>query len=104
MRGNPLAECLGFEWEEWNSGQIWERHRVTPEEAEDIFFRDPCLVRGDRLHSVKEARYGALGQTARGRRLFVAFTVRKKLIRVISARDMNGREDEEYRRYEEKDS
>jgi uncharacterized protein len=104
MKSSPLAECLGFEWDEWNSGKIWERHQVTPEEAEEIFFHDPCVVRGDRPHSVKEARYGALGQTGRGRRLFVAFTVRKKLIRVISARDMNRKEDEEYRRYEEKDS
>jgi uncharacterized DUF497 family protein len=42
-----------------------------------------------------------LGCTSRGRLLFVAYTVRRKLIRVISARDMNRREVEEYRRHEE---
>ena len=34
--------------------------------------------------------------SARGRLLFVAFTVRRNLIRVISVRDMNRREKETY--------
>jgi len=104
MIENPLAECVGFDWDEWNSGKIWERHGVTPEEAEDVFFHDPFVLRADRLHSVKEKRYGVLGQTSRGRKLFIAFTVRRKHIRVISARDMNRKENEEYGRHEEEDS
>ena len=66
-----------------------------------MFFHDPLVVRGDIKHSSSEKRYQALGHTARGRRLFVAYTVRRKLIRVVSARDMNRREAEEYRRHEE---
>jgi len=104
MSRNPLEDCLGFLWDEWNSGKIWERHGVTPEEAEDIFFNDPFVLRGDRAHSSQEHRFGALGQTAKGRRLLVVFTIRTKHIRVISARDMNRRESEEYRRHEKKDS
>ena len=98
---DPLGECVGFDWDESNTAKNWERHRVTPEEAEDVFFHDPFVVRGDLGHSTKEKRYRALGQTSRGRLLFVAFTVRRKLIRVISVRDMNRREVEEYRRHEE---
>ena len=100
---DPLAECTGFHWDEENSFKNWDRHRVTPEEAEDLFFHDPLVIRSDIGHSKLERRYRALGQTARGRLLFVAFTVRRKLIRVISVRDMNKRETEEYRRHE-KDS
>jgi uncharacterized DUF497 family protein len=97
---DPLLECIGFDWDEANSAKNWERHRVTPEEAEDLFFHEPLVVRGDTVHSKGERRYQALGQTAAGRLLFVAFTVRRKLIRVISARDMNQREAEEYQRHE----
>jgi uncharacterized DUF497 family protein len=49
---------------------------------------------------MKEKRFRILGETLTGRRLFVAFTVRRKLIRVISARDMNRKENEAYARYE----
>jgi uncharacterized DUF497 family protein len=103
-QNDPLAACIGFNWDEANAGKNWERHRVTPEEAEDVFFHDPFIVRSDPAHSKREKRYWALGKTAQGRRLFVAFTVRRKLIRVISARDMSRREDEEYHRHEKRDS
>ncbi len=43
-------------------------------------------------HSKQEKRYYALGQTGGGRYLFVAFTIRGSLLRVISVRDMNRRE------------
>jgi len=101
---DPLASCTGFDWDEANAAKNWERHRVAPEEAEDIFFHDPFVLRSDVGHSTRERRYWALGQTAQGRRLFVAFTIRRKLIRVISVRDMSRRENEEYQRHEERDS
>ena len=98
---DPLGECIGFDWDESNTVKNWQRHKVTPEEAEDVFFHEPLIVRGDVGHSVKEKRYRAIGHTSRGRLLFVALTIRHKLIRVISVRDMNRREVEEYRRHEE---
>jgi uncharacterized DUF497 family protein len=64
-------------------------HQVTTEEAEDVFFNEPLVVRGDVRHSKPEKRYYALGQTSGGRYLFVAFTIRHSLIRVVSVRDMN---------------
>jgi len=91
---------VGFDWDESNAAKNWERHRVTPEEAEDVFFHEPLVVRSDAKHSSNERRYRAIGKTSRGRLLFVAFTVRRKLIRVVSARDMNRREIEEYKRHE----
>jgi hypothetical protein len=99
--GDPLGECAGFDWDESNVAKNWERHRVTPEEAEDVFFQELLVVRSDIGHSSSEKRYLAIGRTSRGRLLFVAYTIRRKLIRVISVRDMNRREAEEYRRYEE---
>ena len=69
-----------------------------------MFFHEPLVVRGDIRHSKREKRYYALGRTYRGRSLFVAFTIRRKLIRVISVRDMNRREQECYDRQEETNS
>lgn len=101
---NALDRCTGFDWDDWNISKNWERHRATPEEAEDIFFHAPLLLRDDRKHSHKEQRFQAMEETTAGRRLLVAFTVRKNLIRVISARDLNRKESEEYRRYEKENS
>jgi uncharacterized DUF497 family protein len=96
-----LDDCIGFDWNDDNVDKNWERRRVTPEEAEDIFFNEPLIVARDVGHSGREKRHYALGRTATGRTLFIAFTLRATLIRVISVRDMNRREEEEYRRHEE---
>lgn len=105
MAGRDLLEnCTGFEWDEHNEDKNWELHRVSPEEAEDVFFHEPLVIRSDARHSKREARYYALGQTITGRKLFVSFTVRGQLIRVISVRDMNRNEKEIYGRQEESNS
>lgn len=98
---DPLHSCVGFDWAEANTQKNWDRHRVSPEDAEDVFFHQPLIVRSDVHHSKLEKRYYALGQTGVGRRLFVAFTIRRKRIRVISVRDMNRNEEEAYKRHEE---
>lgn len=91
-RLDPLENCSGFDWDESNAHKNWEKHQVTPEEAEDVFFHEPLVVRRDLSHSRAEKRYYALGQTSVGRRLFAVFTIRRRLIRVISVRDMNQNE------------
>ena len=100
-RVDPLENSTGFDWDEANTVKIRERHRLTPADAEDIFFHQPFVVRSDVRHSKTEKRYYALGQTGAGRRLFVVFSIRRRLIRVISARDTNRNETETYERYEE---
>ena len=104
MAADPLEHCTGFDWDDGNAHKNWETHHVSAEEAEDIFFREPLFVRGDVSHSKTEKRYYALGQTTAGRLLFVVFTVRRRLIRVISARDMNRNETRTWKRYEEENS
>jgi uncharacterized protein len=96
-RSDRLFGCTGFEWDEHNASKNWQAHRVSARECEELFFRLPLVVRDDPSHSAHEPRYYALGQTSAGRRLFVAFTVRGDLIRVISARDMSRKEREVYR-------
>jgi uncharacterized DUF497 family protein len=87
-----LSECEGFDWDDGNIGKNWASHRVTDWECEEIFFNRPLIVSSDVKHSRGEDRYFALGETDRGRTLFASFTIRNRLIRPISVRDMNGRE------------
>jgi uncharacterized DUF497 family protein len=100
-RKDPLDGCTGFEGDEGNAHKNWGRHQVTPEEAEDVFFNEPLAVRSDVCHSMQEKRYYALGQTGAGRYLFVAFTIRGSLLRVISVRDMSRKERDAYAKREE---
>ncbi len=65
-------------------------------ECEQVFFNRPLVAVADEEHSEEEPRFYVLGQTDAGRRLFVVLTMRRGLIRVISARDMNRRERAEY--------
>ena len=55
------------------------------------------LLGSDQEHSGREERFYALGQTDAGRLLFLVFTVRGSLIRLISARDMSRKERRIYR-------
>jgi hypothetical protein len=57
-----------------------------------LYIIRPILVTVDEQHSTEERRYAALGQTNAGRRLSIVFTIRRTLVRVISARDMSRRE------------
>jgi uncharacterized DUF497 family protein len=91
-----LATCTGFEWNEGNLTKNWETHDVSEGECEQVFFRQPLIVRRDKKHSKRERRYYALGRTDAERLLFVVFTVRKNRIRIISARDMTRAEKTRY--------
>jgi hypothetical protein len=94
-----IFDCTGFQWDRGNIDKNLVKHRVTSFECEQVFFNEPLLVVEDLNHSQRERRYYALGRTDTRRLLFVAFTVRNKLIRIISARDMSLRE---RKKYEEK--
>ena len=100
MDSRQLSTCIGFEWDEGNAEKNWVKHRVARSECEQVFFNLPLVVADDLKHSQDEPRCYALGRTDGGRRLFMVFTIRDLLIRVISARDMNR---PERRIYDEKE-
>ena len=104
MKRDPLAECTGFDWDEGNLEKNWETHGVAFWECEEVFLNRPNLVRGDPQRSRAEARYYALGRSDSGRLLFVAFTIRRKLIRPISFREMTAKERRNYEVYAKEDS
>jgi uncharacterized DUF497 family protein len=98
----PL-NCVGFDWDKENLGKNWEKHQVGFWECEEVFFNQPLLLADDPSHSKIEQRFYVLGKTDGERPLFLVFTVRRRLIRVISARDMSRKERSEYRNAEKKD-
>lgn len=81
----------GFEWDAANWRKSELEHGVAASEAEEVLLADP-LCQVDTKHSGSEQRYVALGSTGDGRRLFVAFVIRRNRVRVISARPMSRKE------------
>ena len=92
---NPGA----FQWDKGNKGKNYQKHKVTDQECEEVFFDQNKKIFKDVFHSNDEERYILLGQTKENRILFIVFTMRSDKIRIISARDLNKKEE---RLYEEK--
>ena len=99
-----LENCDGFDWDEGNSDKNWHLHRVTDRECEEVFANVPIVLVRDESHSGSETRYAARGTSDSDRRLNVIFTMRNRLIRVISARDMTRREKRIYEEKAKRDS
>ena len=91
-----LKQCVGFQWDAGNSEKSWIKHGVSRAESEEAFDNLPLLLSEDETHSGEEERFHAMGQTDRGRRLFITFTFRDDLVRVISARPMDEYERNDY--------
>ena len=82
-----------FEFQ-WDSGNIDKnkKHGVEDKDAEEVFFDKKRFIFKDKLHSQKEERFRIIGKTKHGKLLFVAFTIRGRKIRIISARNINKKE------------
>lgn len=87
-----VGQCHGFQWDSANTEKNWINHQVSCIETEEVFFNEPILLQEDEKHSQQEMRYFVLGKTNTNRKLMIVFTIRKNLIRVISARDMSKKE------------
>ncbi len=87
-----FEKLAGFEWDQGNIDKNRIKHNVENWECEQIFFNDPLIILDDPKHSIAEKRFAAFGRTNTGRFLVIIFTIRGKLIRVISAREMKRKE------------
>jgi uncharacterized DUF497 family protein len=73
-----------FEWDTANAGHIAERHGLSEDDVEEIFYNCPAIrkMRGGRLV--------AYGQIDSGRYLTVIFHLKPDgVVRVVTARDSN---------------
>jgi uncharacterized protein len=96
--GQMRVVVVGVDWDAANRGKCQE-HGVSLAEIEALLGANP-RVAPSRWGFLTEDRFIAVGRTAGGRPLFVAFTIRVKggrpLIRPISARYMHKKEIEAY--------
>ena len=99
---DEIPNIQGFQWDEGNAEKNLVSHQVTRSEIELVFFSVPVVIDESFPQQDRESRYYALGQTDAGRMLFVVFTIRDQLIRVISARDVSRRERGAYLNDDEK--
>lgn len=81
----------GFEWDAGNLTKSVQRHGITPDEAEEIFFRAPWVMDDTRPED-PEPRFAAIGRSERGRVLRILFTARRHHIRPISCRPASRKE------------
>ena len=87
-----LENIVGFEWDEGNIHKNEDKHNLKWSTIEEVFFNDPLLVVEDFKHSQIECRCVALSKNDLHDLLTVVFSIRAKLIRVISARPMSKKE------------
>lgn len=86
------SRIVGFEWDKWNIDKSYKKHGISPNEAEEVFLDENILIFEDRKHSKEEKRLEAIGKIANRNILFLAFTIRRDKIRIISARRANKKE------------
>jgi uncharacterized protein len=86
-----------FEWDEAKAAENCTRHGISFETAIRTFDDPFAIERLDDREDYGEERYSILGMVD-GRILYIAYTVREGIIRIISAR---GAEPYEKRQYHE---
>ena len=91
-----LNEITGFDWDAGNQRKSQDKHGISQNEAEQVFFNMPLLLLDDVKHSQNEPRFHAYGKTDNAKLLHITFTIRNKKIRVISARKMHKKEQAYY--------
>ena len=93
-----LVGQIRFTWNERKGRTNQEKHGVSFEEAQTVFFDDNAVEFFDKAHSGKEDRFLMLGMSFQLRVLLVCHCVRESgdVIRIISARKATKKERDHY--------
>ena len=95
-------ESISLEWDEKKSKSNLTKHKVSFDEAQTVFFDSNARMIFDPDHSSSEDRFILLGMSAMLRVLIVCHCCREndgKVIRIISARKANLKEQKQYENY-----
>lgn len=87
-----LNKLTSFEWDQGNLDKSYQKHGITPSEAEEVFLDEAVKIEEDIKHKQAEQRFIAIGKTTEDKTLFMVFTIRNVKIRIISARLANKKE------------
>lgn len=85
---------MNFEWDETKSAACFRERGFDFAYAARAFFDPDRIVQTDNHHSYGEDRYQLMGKIEQ--RLFVVYTPRHEVMRIISARKANQREIKHY--------
>jgi uncharacterized DUF497 family protein len=89
---------MEFEWNENKNAENFKKHGVSFEKAENAFEDENAVELFDELNSDTEIRFQIIALSSK-RLLFVAFTVRKEIVRIISARKADAKQVKIYNEY-----
>ena len=89
---------ITFEWDDKKAKRNFEKHEVSFEEAQTVFFDEMAIQFWDEPHSDTEDRFLMLGLSNKLRILLVVHCFRESdsTIRIISARKATKKEMAEY--------
>ncbi len=87
-----FSKITGFDWNKGNIDKNFQKHNITDQESESVFFDPHKKILKDTHHSKSEKRFILIGKSKQNRKIFIAFTIRKNKIRIISARLLNKKE------------
>ena len=90
---------LRFEWDELKAESNEQKHSISFNEAQTVFYDENARLRFDSEHAIDEDRYILLGMSSSLRLLVVSHLYQEdiELIRIISARKATKRERQQYR-------
>jgi uncharacterized DUF497 family protein len=95
--GGPCYTGLvEFEWDPEKAELNFERHGVSFHEAATVFGDPLSRTASDPDHSVDEDRFVIVGLLRQGRPLIVSHAERGDRVRIISARELTGKERKTY--------
>lgn len=86
---------MEFEWNKEKAAANFKKHGISFEEAALAFFDENAVELFDERNSEDEIRYQLIG-ISKTRLIFVAYTARDELIRIISARKANAKQTKIY--------
>jgi uncharacterized DUF497 family protein len=87
---------MEFEWNPKKARTNLRKHGISFEEAVTVFDDPLATYYQDPDHSITERRYLAIGTSARGRLIHIAFADRAGRIRIIQARKLTRHERQQY--------
>ena len=87
-----LPDPLDFQWDKGNVDKNLAKHGLSNQEIEEAFLDEEKILYDDVFHSGAEERFILIGKSRTERLVYIVFTVRESMVRVISARDLNRKE------------
>lgn len=77
---------LLFEWDDEKAISNLKKHGISFDEAKSIFYDNFAIMSLDTKHSITEERFTLIGYSKNNRILYISFTERNDIIRIISTR------------------